>query len=307
MPIKLPSLRAMDLNQLVALAALLRHAGVTNAARDLNISQPAMSRSLDRLRRQFDDPLLVREGNRMILTPRGKELLPIVDAALEKVDQVFSSLSQFDPSTARKRVRIGANDYLQHLFAPLMHALVRSKASNVILEFGPVGMLRPEPLLSQGIVDLIFGLTHPNDALRNAVLFEDELVCVACSQNYSLPEILDINTFSEQAHVDISPSGVGMLRAILDNSISAQGGQRRVVASVSTFHSVPAMLAGTNLLAIVPRRAAISMPKNIVNIRELSFNIEPYSVSLWWHNSTHNDPLFRWLREQITLLAEKLD
>lgn len=307
MPTKFSSLRAMDLNQLVALAALLRHAGVTNAAHDLNISQPAMSRSLDRLRRQFDDPLLVREGNRMILTPRGQELLPIVDAALEKVDRVFSSHSQFDPFVARRRIRIGANDYLQQLFAPLMYALVRSKASNVILEFGPVGMLRPEPLLSQGIVDLIFGLTHPNDTLRNAVLFQDELVCVACRQNRALPEILDVSTFSEQTHVDVSPSGVGMLRAILDNSISAQGGQRRVVTSVSTFHSVPAMLSGTNLLAIVPRRAAMSMPKNIVSIRELSFNIAPYAVSLWWHNSTHNDPLLRWLRDQVLLLTAKLD
>lgn len=117
---------------------------------------------------------------------------------------------------------------------------------------------------------------------------------------------VDVSTFSDQAHADISPPGVGMLRSILDNCISAQGGQRRVVTSVSTFHSVPAILSGTKLLAIDPRRAAMSMSKNIVSIRELSFDIAPYAVSLWCHNSTRNDPLLRRLREQVLLLTAKL-
>ncbi|HQD16042.1 MAG TPA: LysR family transcriptional regulator, partial [Ottowia sp.] len=99
---QLVRLRALDLNQLVALAALLRLAGVTDAAHALDMSQPAMSKVLERLRRAFDDALLVCQGNRMMLPPRGQALLPLVDAALERVDQVFSIQGPFDPSAASR-------------------------------------------------------------------------------------------------------------------------------------------------------------------------------------------------------------
>lgn len=303
---QLVRLRALDLNQLVALAALLRLAGVTDAAHALDMSQPAMSKVLERLRRAFDDALLVCQGNRMMLPPRGQALLPLVDAALEQVDQVFSIQGPFDPSAASRRVRIGANDYLQQLLAPPLHALLRAQAPRVMLELGPVGMLQPEHLLSHGIVDLIVGVTQANVDLRSMPLYQDAFVCVACRDNRALPPVLDMETFSAQPQLDVSPSGVGLVRAALDKVIAAQGGQRRVVASISTLLGVPGMLAGTDMLALVPRRALAGMPRGALRELELGFELEPFSISLWWHNRTHGDPLSRWLREQIVHVAAAL-
>ncbi|MCZ4315552.1 LysR family transcriptional regulator [Comamonadaceae bacterium G21597-S1] len=303
---QLVRLHALDLNQLVPLASLLRFAGVTDAAHALDMSQPAMSKHLERLRRTFEDALLVREGNRMILTPKGQELLPLVDAALERVDQVFATHGAFDPSAASRNVRIGANDYLQQLLAPPLQTVLRTQAPRLILEFGPVGMLQPGHLLSQGIVDLMIGLTQANAELRSVQLYEDAFVCIACSGNRALPDVLDVDTFSAQPHLDVSPSGAGLLRAVLDKALAAQGGQRRLAASISTFLGVPGMLVGTDMLALVPRRALESMPRDALRVFALDFTLEPFAVSLWWHNRTHNDPLNRWLREQIVHVAASL-
>jgi len=299
-------LRTHDLNQLVALAALLRSASVTEAAQALEVSQPAMSKILGRARREFDDALLVREGNRMMLTPKAQQLLPMVDAALERVEHVFAAQGPFDPWAASRRVRIAANDFLQHLFAPPLHALLRARAPSLLLEFGPVGMLQPEHLLSHGVVDLIIGVTQVHADLRSVPLCQDEFVCVACPRNRALPAVLDIGTFSAQPQLDVSPSGLGWLRTALDRAVVARGGQRRVVASISTFFGVPGMLAGTDMLALVPRRALDSLPQGSLRALELDFAIEPFAVSLWWHNSTHGDPLASWLREQIVQIAAGL-
>lgn len=303
---QLARLRSHDLNQLVALAALLRSAGVTGAAEALDVSQPAMSKTLARMRQEFEDPLLVREGNRMVLTPKALVLLPLVEAALEQVDQVFAAYGPFDPSAVNRHVRIAANDYLQQVVAPPLRALLREQAPRLVLEFGPVGMLQPELLLSRGIVDLIIGLTHVNADLRSVPLFQDEFVCVACPRNRALPDVLDVATFSAQPQLDVSPSGVGLLPAILDKAIGEQGGRRAVVASISTFLGVPDMLAGTDMLALVPRRVLKCVPEGAVRVLELGFSMEPFAVSLWWHNSTHSDPLSRWMREQIVRLAARL-
>lgn len=303
---QLARLRAHDLNQLVALAALLRCNGVTDAAHALDISQPAMSKALERLRRDFDDALLVRDGNRMALTPMAQQLLPLVDTALERLDQLFAAHGPFDPSAASRRVRIAANDYLQQLLAPPLQAVLREQAPRLVLEFGPVGMLQPELLLSRGIADLMIGVSQANVDLRSVPLYQDELVCVACPRNRALPEVLDLTTFSMQPQLDVSPSGMGLLRAVLDKALLAQGGRRRVVASISTFLGVPAMLAGTDMLALLPSRALKNVPQGSLRELTLDFELAPFSISLWWHNSTHTDPLSQWLREQIVQLAARI-
>lgn len=299
-------LRELDLNGLVHLAALLRSASVTEAAQATQTSRPVMSKVLQKMRTAFDDALLVREGNRMMLTPKALELLPLVDAALERIEQVYVAPGPFDPSAASRRIRIAANDHLQGVLAPSLHALLRAQAPRVVLEFGPVGMLQPQHLLSQGVVDLIIGLTQDVSDLRTCLLYQDAFVCVACATRQDLPQVLDLATFSAQAHLDVSPSGLGMLRASLDRSIQALGGQRHVMASISKYSAVPAMLSGSDMLALIPRRALDSTPGGVLRELPLGFTLAPFSVSMWWHNTTHNDPLARWLRGQVVRLSAEI-
>jgi DNA-binding transcriptional LysR family regulator len=304
-PRQLLRLRTRDLNQLVALAALLRSASVTEAANAMEISQPAMSKILFRMRQLFEDQLLVREGNRMMLTPKAQALLISIDAAMESLDQVYAARETFDPAAISRHIRIAANDHLQQLFAAPLYALLTKLAPNITIEFGPVGMLEPQHLLSKGIVDLIIGISQYSSDLRSMHLYEDEFVCIAGSGNLSCPDVLDLHNFSSREHLDVSPSGLGMLRAAHDQCVRALGGQRRVVASISTFLGVPGILAQSNLLALVPKRSLACMPVGSVRVLQLDFPLSTYSVSMWWHNSTHGDPLNRWLREKIAEVSKQ--
>ena len=239
----LKTLRAHDLNQLTVLQALLATQSVTRAAQQLDLSQPALSKSLDRLRRQFDDPLLVRDGNRMRLTPRAQQLLPLLDAVLGQLAGVFAVAGPFDPALARGRVRIGANDYVQLVLGGRLLRRVRERAPQVVLDFRPVGMLHPEQLLVDGLVDIVIGPKWPNLSLRWQSLYRDPFVCLAGPERSDLPATLQVADFSAQAHLDVSPSGIGMLRTMIDRAGRA-GRPARAAGHVLVVHGRAGDAAG---------------------------------------------------------------
>lgn len=304
-PGALATLRTHDLNQLALLQALLATQSVTRAAKLLDISQPSLSKSLERLRREFHDPLLVREGNRMRLTPRAQELLPLVEAALAQVGAVFAAQGPFDPAAARGRLRIGANDYVQLVLGPALLRRLRAKAPQLVVEFRPVGMLHPEQLLTDGLLDLVVGPQWPNLSLRCEALYRDPFVCVVAQDNRRVPARLDLDAFCAAQHLDVSPSGIGMLRTLIDRTLAEQGGRREVLTVASSFLTVPALLAGSGLVALLPRRILPLLPAGSLREVEVGFGLPAYEVSLWWHNVTHADPLTRWVRGELCALAQE--
>jgi DNA-binding transcriptional LysR family regulator len=300
-PPRYAALRDHDLNQLGALHALLSSRSVTQAAALLGLSQPALSKQLERLRAAFDDPLLVREGNRMRLTPRAQTLLPLVEAALAALSGVFTAQGPFDPALVRGRLRVGANDYVQAVLgAPLLRRL-RERAPGLVPEFRPVGMLHPEQLLADGVVDLVIGPQWPNLALRDRRLYSDPFVCVLGADARVPARALDAAAFAALPMVDVSPSGTGMLRTLIERGIA--GVQRRVVATASSFLALPQLLRGTGLAALVPQRLLDLYPPGVLQPAAVAFELPAYEVSLWWHNATHADPLQRWVRAQLVELA----
>lgn len=301
LPGPLGALRAHDLNQLELLLALLATRGVTQAANRLGLTQPAASKQLEKLRAAFADPLLVREGNRMVLTPRAQALLPQVEEALAAVSRVFAAQGPFDPAVARGRLRIGANDYVQAVLGGALLRRLRERAPGLVAEFRPVGMLHPEQLLGDGVVDLVVGPQWPNLALRDQRLYRDPFVCVLDGGARRPPRALDAAAFAALPMIDVSPSGTGMLRTLIERALGPV--RRQVVATASSFLALPQLLRGTTLAALVPQRLLALYPAGALQRVELDFELPAYEVSLWWHNSTHADPLQRWLRAQLVELA----
>src|SRR5690606_27556295 len=109
--IRMTNIRSFDLNLLRALDALLSESHVSAAARKLNLSQPATSAALSRLRAALGDPLLVREGRSMILTHLARDLQPRVRRLLEEIEETLKPARRFDPANSERRFRIAANDY----------------------------------------------------------------------------------------------------------------------------------------------------------------------------------------------------
>ena len=128
------NLNRIDLNLLVYLDALLRERNVTQAANQLNLSQPAMSNGLRRLRELFDDPLLVRTSDGMTPTERALELEPIVRDVLMNIDRAVQPRSAFDPGDAQRVFRIMASDYAESTLLPYVLDKLRTEAPGITLD-----------------------------------------------------------------------------------------------------------------------------------------------------------------------------
>lgn len=152
-------------------------------------------------------------------------------------------------------------------------------------------------------MDIVVGPKWPNLSLRCRPLYSDPFVCVVGSDNRAVPERLDLEAFAALPHLDVSPSGVGPLRTLIERALADQAGRRELRTLCSSFLAVPALLQVTGLAAVVPRRALALFPPGRVRQLTLEFDLPTYEVSLWWHNVTHADPLTRRVRAQLADLV----
>src|ERR1700722_16071171 len=126
-------IRNLDLNLLQPLRALLADRHITRAAKLCYLSQPAMSRALERLRRMFGDPLLIRSGRIYERTARGERLLQDVQALIPRLEAMVQG-EQFDPSRSSERFRLAMTDHASMIFLPALMDQIRAIAPNVRIE-----------------------------------------------------------------------------------------------------------------------------------------------------------------------------
>ena len=150
------NLASLDLNLITALSALLDRRSVTEAADAVGRTQSAMSHSLSRLREHFRDPILVRDGREMRLTPFAENLHPRVMAAAEAAKQMFTASFEFDPATTTRRIRIAAPDLCSSLFTSLI-ANLGERAPLASIEFVQSSTARDAVLSSEADIGLGFG------------------------------------------------------------------------------------------------------------------------------------------------------
>lgn len=250
--------KKLDLNLLVALTMLLRTRSVSESARQLNLSQPAMSSALSRLRDFFKDDLLVSVGRQMKPTAYGEMLMPLVARVIEGVEDVVATSAIFNPATSNRSFRIGASDYIaQVLLVPLIRELA-TEAPNVRIEMEP-STENTIRRLDEGIIDLVLmpdqfhSSAHPSE-----LLFEEEHVVVGCSSNPVFKQPLTEEAFFAHDHVVVE---IGRERAAPfgERQLANARQERRIVAIAPSFTMVPWLLSGTNRLAVMHRRLAENM------------------------------------------------
>src|SRR6185312_11283835 len=174
----------LDLNLLVALDALLEQRSVTRAAAQMGLSQPALSASLARLRRHFDDELLTRAGNSYRLTPLAVQLSELVRIAVAGVDRVFTARPGFEPAAARREFSLMASDYVVAVLGDTLAGLLAREAPRARLRLAsttPDVVERAEQvLLTTDLLLLPHGFITD---LSHADLYRDEWVCVVAAES----------------------------------------------------------------------------------------------------------------------------
>ncbi|WP_199796542.1 LysR family transcriptional regulator [Pseudonocardia dioxanivorans] len=303
----MPDLRNIDLNLLVSLDALLATRSVTEAARRLNLSQSAMSGSLARLRKLFDDPLLVRNGRTLAATTRAEALAGPVRDILASVSEVLTGPEAFTPATTRRTFSVSASDYATAvLLAPMLRTL-STEAPNITINVRPRspdvrGLLRDDVVdVAIEPRELMAGTTLPH-----AVLFQDRWVCVVDAATGRVGGgTLDVAEFLALPHV-IYSIGPDMTLNIADRHLADLGLRRRVEVTVESFLLVPALVRGTDLVSLVLERSTRLHSTEGLLLLEPPVPVPGISETMYWNPRRTSDPGHRWLRGKLLAAAREL-
>lgn len=291
------SLRRVDLNLLVTLDALLIEHNVTRAAERLHLSQPTVSLQLARLREFFDDPLLLPGPRGMRPTARADELREPLRQALAALEHAVAPSQHFDAAQARQTWRIAAFDYSE--FTILLPALTALRAAApatrlAVVQSAPSHVARKA---EQGDIDLAFltGTEAPPD-LRRRLMFTEHYVLAGRAGHPGLKRRPTLAQFCKLAHVIVSPDGGGF-HGVTDTALAERGMARQVALSVPHFLFLGAVLASTDLVAMVPSR--LVRGNAALQVIEPPLDVPGFEMFMLWPERVHRDPGHRWLREHI--------
>jgi DNA-binding transcriptional LysR family regulator len=301
----MPDLRGIDLNLLVDLDALLATRSVTAAARRLNLSQSAMSGSLARLRKLFDDPLMVRNGRNLTLTARAEALAGPVREILRQVDGVLTASERFVAATATRTFSISASDYATAiLLAPMLRTL-SAEAPNVTINLRPRSDDVPT-LLREDRADLAIepmetmGVT----TLPSAPLFRDRWQCIldAGVNASAVRDGLDLEYYLRLPHIVYS-IGQDMQLNLADRHLAELGLERRIELIIESFLLVPLLVRGTSLVSLVLERSAALRTVEGAVLVEPPVPVPDINEAMHWNPRHTDDPGHRWLRGQVASAA----
>lgn len=296
-------LSAIDGALLLALKELLESESVTIAARRLGTTQPAMSRTLSRLRELFGDPLLEPLGRGLSRTSLAESLLPRVEAALGALRSLTSPQAAPEPAQEKRLVRIAATDYGSAVVLAPWIARLRTEAKGIVVHVESIGAASIEPL-AYGELDLALAPRIPVAGLDQFVfrhLVEDRLVCAVRSGHPSAKNRLTLERYLALDHVmvGIAVPAVSAVQAALHRI----GRSRQVVARVPSFSTALDIAAASDLAVSVPERMLAPRRGGFV-ARPLPFAVEPITLGLVFHPRRARDPFHRWVREGIERAAK---
>lgn len=296
--INLMDTRKIDLNLLLTLEALLIEQNVTKAAIRLHLSQPAVSAQLNRLRTLFHDPLFIAGRRGMAPTAKALELIVPLSEALGKIRVTLQSHQDFIPESDSLTVTLAGTDYIQAaVMMPLVSELQQT-APGIRVAIQHYSPERIEQQLIEGHVDAVIATPSAlQPHLRTHHLFYESYVLVGRTDHPKLQGHLTMADFATLKHIIVSPAGGGFITPV-DNILAAASLKRDIVVSAASFLFVPAMVATSDLVALVPQRL-IQAPFNQLSIAELPWLNERFEVSLIWHERSHNHAGHRWLRDLI--------
>jgi DNA-binding transcriptional LysR family regulator len=300
------NLSGIDLNLLVAFDALMEHKNVTRAARAVNLSQPAMSNALSRLRDLFADELLVRSPAGMRPTPRALEAHDAVRNVLSAIDGVFDTSNRFDPARDARTFRVAMAEDPSLFLLPTLSARVVAAAPRIELDVVSTSTLSGVELVQAGEVEAAVGMIPKNipKELRFQPVFRERLVAVARKGHPAFKGATDklgLKDFLAYPHVALRPSNTAPKR--VDDALAKLGKERKIAVTVPHFMVLLYLLPGSDLIACVAEKLARRVaPELGLVLLDMPVRVPAYDVCLVWHRRFDQDRGHMWLRD--TIVAE---
>lgn len=295
-------LNKLDLNLFVVFDALYREGGVTKVAVLLNITQPAVSNALSRLRKMFNDPLFVRTPNGMQPTPVAEGMIGDVRQALLLLSNSMAGAQQFEPLRSEKVFSIGMTDLSQVLVLPRLLKQLAELAPGVSINSYYVERERATDELKAGTMDLLIDALLVNaKALEHQQLAAFPYV-VAMRNDHPLAQgPLSQDDYLAARHVHVSSRRRG--RGQVDSALHALGQQRQVAMRVDNYLVAAQVSSETDMLWAAPEPLTRLFP---LQTQPMPINVAPLPLHLFWSKSSTNDPANRWMRDLLASLFLEL-
>jgi DNA-binding transcriptional LysR family regulator len=287
-----------DLNLLRVFDALYATGNVTRAAVRLGLGQPATSAALARLRKLYGDELFVRVPRGIRPTDRARQLAAPIGRLLADADGLLNDATAFDPARIQRVVRLAGSDYTSLVLLPPLHARLSTAAPGVELRVLGLDKAEIGERLRQGALDLAVGVfPKPPPGVVQTPLFRERFVGVARRGHPLLTGRMTAARFAatDQALVTLSDD----VRGYVDERLAAVGLERRVALTLPHMLALPAIVAGSDLIALLPLRLAAGLESTRLATFALPFDAPPWTVSLLSRPEARGDRALAFVRSQL--------
>jgi DNA-binding transcriptional LysR family regulator len=301
---RIEHLRQADLNLLVVLTTVAEERNITRAASRLLLSQPSVTRALQRLRHTFHDDLLIRTSTGYEPTPTGQRLLQDLATMLPRLDRLMVG-GDFDPTTEDATFRIAATDHAAYLLVPPLYTSLLPKRIKVGFSFVPLHAGQ-YAALEKARLDLVLNADHDTATLHlsKEVIFEVDFVCVV-SRKSKFARAVSLKQYLAAEHVAVDI--IGGVQTHPDKHLAAIGEKRRCPLVVAQHTVAMRVAAVTDMIATVPRRMAVLEASNkAIKILEAPAALGSFKYVMIWHPRMQTDAAHVWLRSTIRELAGQL-
>jgi DNA-binding transcriptional LysR family regulator len=293
-------LARFDLNLLLVFHHLLREKRVSAVAAALDMSQPAVSSALGRLRTSLGVELFLRTQHGMAPTPYALQLAEPVAIALEGLQQALNVRASFDPATSDRCFTLAMTDVGEMYFLPVLIDAIAKAAPGVTVNVVAVTSAGLKNDMASGRTDLALGLLPQLQAgFFQQVLFRQPYVCLM-RKNHPLATqpTLTLPSFASAHHVRVIATGTGHGR--VDEALERQGLQRHIRLTVPHYVALGDVLGHSDLIATVPERFAQRVIRPFgLTTRALPLAVDSSAIHQFWHARLHKDTGHQWLRSLV--------
>jgi len=303
----------IDLNLLIYLDVLLREKNVTRAANQLNITQPAMSNGLKRLRTLFKDPILVRTSDGMVPTERARALAPAIRKILLELEEALQGEEEFNEKSSQRVFRIMASDYAASTLLPSLLRKINRLAPSVTLD-----IMTPSDVnfhdVEAGKIDMAINrFDELPQSFHQKTLWRDSFSCLLGADNPVVTKF-NLNSFLTSKHVWVSKTGFGVGVGMdpkdvqklgwVDEALARLGKKRDIKVFTRNYHVAMQLAFEDDLIATLPTKAAL-LHKNdsLYTIVKPPFEIPDIELKMIWSPLLHHDASHIWFRQLVSEAA----
>jgi DNA-binding transcriptional LysR family regulator len=289
----------VDLNLFIVFEAIYAEGSITRASLKMNLTQPAISHALNRLRQLFDDPLFERQGHVMVPTPLARSIIDPVRQSLRGFEVTLNGVERFDATSSERSFSLALRDVLEASVLPPLMARVAREAPAVGLNTLQVGRRELESELAAGTLDAAIDilLPLPND-IRRTLLATDKTVVLVRRGHPLVDGQLDLDAYLKLEHIQTSSRRRGP--GLEDFELSRMGLQRRIRLRCQHYFAACRVASQTDLALTMPERLARVVNQQFGNqILPFPLQMPSLDIYLYWHANVDNDPASLWLRSQI--------